>query len=330
MNILTTNGLVGRYVTDWAGPGTRSSKVAIRLGRAQLPGRHDDAHRIEAASDGEDGRGRGHRSRRQQPRQPRHRHRDRAAHTDGGEALRRGSTSAAGPRSSASAPRSSPRTRGAASCSWRARRCGPRWTTRASRRADVDGLVDLHDGHQPGDHRRPGLRHGRAVLLLPGPLRRRGGLRDGAAGGPRRRDRRGRGRRLLPRLQRALRAPFRVGVQHDRPVGAAERGALRLVLAVRPAHPGFLGGDGRAAATCTRTAPVRGLRARRRRRPAGMRPPTRRRTSTSRPITLADHAASRWIAEPLRLLDCCQEIRRRQALVVTSAERARSAAARPP
>ena len=26
-----------------------------------------------------------------------------------------------------------------------------------------------------------------------------------------------------------------------------------------------------------------------------------------RPITLDDHQASRWIAEPLRLLDCCQE-----------------------
>ena len=38
MNILTTNGLVGRYVTDWAGPEAVLRKVAIKLGAPNLPG----------------------------------------------------------------------------------------------------------------------------------------------------------------------------------------------------------------------------------------------------------------------------------------------------
>ncbi|GAA3113372.1 lipid-transfer protein [Streptosporangium carneum] len=42
-----------------------------------------------------------------------------------------------------------------------------------------------------------------------------------------------------------------------------------------------------------------------------------------RPITLEDHQNSRWIAEPLRLLDCCQESDGGQALVIVSTERAR-------
>lgn len=40
------------------------------------------------------------------------------------------------------------------------------------------------------------------------------------------------------------------------------------------------------------------------------------------PITLADHQSSRWIAEPLHLLDCCLVSNGGIALVVTSADRA--------
>jgi acyl dehydratase len=38
MNILTTNGWVGRFVTDWAGPDAVLKKVAIRLGAPNYPG----------------------------------------------------------------------------------------------------------------------------------------------------------------------------------------------------------------------------------------------------------------------------------------------------
>ncbi|MBT2901216.1 MULTISPECIES: MaoC family dehydratase [unclassified Streptomyces] len=38
MNILTTNGLVGRYITDHFGPNAVLRKVAIRLGAPNYPG----------------------------------------------------------------------------------------------------------------------------------------------------------------------------------------------------------------------------------------------------------------------------------------------------
>ena len=38
MNILTTNGFVGRFVTDWAGPDALLRSVKFRLGSPNYPG----------------------------------------------------------------------------------------------------------------------------------------------------------------------------------------------------------------------------------------------------------------------------------------------------
>jgi acyl dehydratase len=39
MNILTTNGYVSRYVTDWAGPEAIVKSIKIRLGAPAIPGK---------------------------------------------------------------------------------------------------------------------------------------------------------------------------------------------------------------------------------------------------------------------------------------------------
>jgi acyl dehydratase len=38
MNILTTNGYVARFISDWAGPEAMIRKIAIRLGAPAVPG----------------------------------------------------------------------------------------------------------------------------------------------------------------------------------------------------------------------------------------------------------------------------------------------------
>ncbi len=48
-----------------------------------------------------------------------------------------------------------------------------------------------------------------------------------------------------------------------------------------------------------------------------------------RPITLEDHQSSRWIAEPLRLLDCCLDTDGACAAVVASAEKAKTLKGKP-
>jgi 17-hydroxy-3-oxo-4-pregnene-20-carboxyl-CoA lyase len=48
-----------------------------------------------------------------------------------------------------------------------------------------------------------------------------------------------------------------------------------------------------------------------------------------RPLTLEDHQTARWIAEPLRLYDCCQETDGACAAIVTSVERARDMKQKP-
>jgi acyl dehydratase len=39
MNILTTNGYVARFVTDWAGPEAQLRNIKIRLGAPAIPGK---------------------------------------------------------------------------------------------------------------------------------------------------------------------------------------------------------------------------------------------------------------------------------------------------
>ena len=111
---------------------------------------------------------------------------------------------------------------------------------------------------------------------------------------------------------------FGAGVQDRPPAANAESAALRLV---------------RARSACSRPAQWVAMFARRYMHEYGatsedfgrVAVADRKHAATNpeawfyeQPITLEDHQASRWIVEPLHLLDCCQESDGGQALVVTT------------
>jgi acyl dehydratase len=64
MNILTSNGFMGRFVTDWAGPDASIKGISLKLGAPNLPGfvmtingeviaKHDDAGLVDVAVEGD-------------------------------------------------------------------------------------------------------------------------------------------------------------------------------------------------------------------------------------------------------------------------------------
>lgn len=161
----------------------------------------------------------------------------------------------------------------------------------------------LHHGHQPRDHRRPGGRHRRAHLLLP---RHYGGGAACAA---------------VQRAALAVAAGVAEVVCHrafnERPgrrsgsgVQRREPSAEGAALGRQPPF-GLLAPASWVATAAQRCLHVYGLTP----EAFGHIAVTGRRYAANdpaacfhgKPVTLAGHAASRWTAEPLRLLDCCQE-----------------------
>ncbi len=264
LNILTTTGLVQRYVTDWAGPRALVRAVAIRLGVPCYAG--DTLTFSGQVTDGGPaaGRDRGAGGRAVRPRRPRHRHRARwpgpgrrrSAARDrrrGGHRRDRGHRVLQELRAQ----------RAAAGRRGRAGRPGRRRAQPARGRRPGHLLHGQHGRDRAGPRAGPG----RAAVLQPRRLRRRRRLRHRAAGRAGRRRRRGPGRGLLPGPQRAVRPPVRPGVGRRRGRRDLVGHRQRLDLPHGPVHPGRHRGHDRPALHARLRRDQRGLRPGHRGRP---------------------------------------------------------------
>ena len=124
-----------------------------------------------------------------------------------------------------------------------------------------------------------------------------------------------------------LKPAQRSGDAYRRSAGSAPTGFSALALVAGPRNPnsGYALAAQRHMTTYGTTSEQLGAIAVGQRQWAAMNPQARFRD----PITLADHQASRWVAEPLHLLDCCMVSNGGVAVVVTSNERA-ATLAQPP
>ena len=293
MNILSTNGIVGRYVTDWTGPGAVLTDVNIRLGAPNYP---DDTMTLTGSVTAKDDRPdptarggggvsvrganglgdhvtgtvrcccprrrRGHR----RPADERRRH----AFT-GNTAIvgHRGHRVLQGVRPQRAAP------------GRRGRGPGPR--DAGIEPAEVDGMVTFSSDTNPEIEIARSLGMGELSFFSrihyggvrgappsnrpPWPSPGRGGRRGG----------------LLPGLQRALGQPVRRRGAGP-PAGSQRRdGQLRLVRTLRSADAGPVGGHGRPALPPRVRGHLRGPGVGWRWPTASMRPPTRRPGSTRSP-----------------------------------------------
>ncbi len=207
MNILTTNGLCVRFLTDWAGPEAMVKRLAIRLGVPAFPNDRCDSPAPSPA----------------RPRAPTVRGSSRSS----SRAATVSATTCRAPRPSACS-----RTGSHELCAGRPPIAGIGQTefSKESGRSElqlaceaVKAALDdaglqaerrrrhghLHDGLERRDRGRAKPRHRRPDVLQPRALRRRGRGGHGGAGRDGRRDRHGRRRGLLPRVQRAVRVPLR-------------------------------------------------------------------------------------------------------------------------